>query len=146
MKKAIRILTYTALIVVVISLSKDVIIQVVVEHIVRSVTGLQLKMSKFRLGIVKPVLEISNLRIYNPRGYHDRIMLDMPEVYVNYDLVAIFKKKVHLLEMKINLKELVVVKNVKGEVNLDSLKIVKDDGSAKKKSRKKQKSILQIDT
>ncbi|MFH1394969.1 MAG: hypothetical protein ABIH09_02295 [Candidatus Omnitrophota bacterium] len=146
MKKAMRILLYVVLILVVISFSKDAIIQFAVEHAVEKVTGLQLKMSKFRFGIVKPILAISNLRMYNPKGYPDRIMLDVPEIYINYDFAALLKKEVHLQEMKIHLKELVVVKNKEGEVNLDSLKIVKESGSTKKSSQKKKKSILQIDT
>jgi hypothetical protein len=59
-------------------------------------------------------------------------MFDMPEIYVDYDLPAIASGKVHLPEVRIDLKEFLVVKNAKGELNLDSLKVVQAQKAPKK--------------
>ena len=58
-------------------------------------------------------------------------MLDMSEIYVDYDLPAILGGKIHLRTVRINMSEFVVVKNAKGELNLDALNVVKEQKGAK---------------
>jgi len=74
----------------------------------------------------------------------------MPEIYVDYDLPAIFKGKVHLEEMRLNMNEFVVVKNEKGELNLDALKVVQAQKEGKKPEAKAKEGgkipEIQIDT
>ena len=111
---------------------KDLVIKMAVESGARMVTGLNLQVGAFRVGILNTVVDIRNLRILNPAGFKDKIMLDMPEIYVRYDLPAIFTGKVHLKEARINMKEFFAVKNEKGQLNLNSLKVVQDQRSGVK--------------
>lgn len=138
MKKQAKIAVGILAALIVISFAKDIIIKISVEKGVQAVTGLPLKMKGFKVGIVRTLVDIKGLKLYNPKGYTDKLMLDMPEIYVDYHLLPIFKGKVHLQEMRIYLKEFVVVKNKNGEVNLDSLKVVEDQ--KEKKARKKPKT------
>jgi len=125
---------------------KDTLIKIAVEVSVQHVTGMKLRMSKLKVGILKPAVKIDGLKLFNPEGYHDRILIDMPEIFINYDPASFFKGEVHLTEMRINLKEFVVVKNREGKVNLDELKMIEDNGN-KKVPKEKNKSVprLKID-
>ncbi len=118
-------------------LAKDFIIKISVEKGVELVTGLKLNMDSLRVGIFKPVVDIKNLRLLNTVNFPDRIMVDMPEIYVNYDLPAIIGGKVHLPEVRLALKEFVVVKNSKGELNLDTLKSVQAQKKGQSTATKK---------
>lgn len=138
MKKQAKIVVGILVALIVISFAKDIIIKIAVEKGVQAVTGLPLKMKGFKIGIIRTLVDIKGLKLYNPKGYTDKVMLDMPEIYVDYHLLPIFKGKVHLQEMRIDLKEFVVVKNKNGEINLDSLKVVEDQ--KEKKARKKPKA------
>ena len=112
--------------------TKDVIIRVSVENGVRMVTGLTLKVDSFRVGIFKPILQIRGLKLFNPPGFKDRIMVDLPEIYVDYDRGALMKGKVHITNARIDLRELVVVRNTGGQLNLNSLRVVQArEGRAK---------------
>ncbi len=124
MRNILGILVVALVVVFVLSFTKDVIIKVSAEKSVEMVTGLGLRIKSLQVGLIKTLIGIKDLRLYNPKGYKDRVMLDMPEVYVDYDLAAAFKGKVHLTDVRIDLKEFVVVKNERGELNLDSLKVV----------------------
>jgi len=125
---------------------KDTLIKIAVEVSVQHVTGMKLRMSKLRVGILKPAVKIDGLKLFNPEGYNDKILIDMPEIFINYDPASFFKGEVHLTEMRINLKEFVVVKNREGKVNLDALKMIEDNGN-KKVPKEKNKSVpgLRID-
>lgn len=132
MKNKINILIGILAILVVLSFAKDLTVKVALEKGMELVTGLKLRVSSISVGILNTSVGIRDLRLYNPAGYEDKIMLDMPEIYVNYDLAAFLRGKVHLEEVRIDMNEFVVVKNAKGELNLDSLNVVKAEKSGKK--------------
>ena len=130
MKKIAVILAIVIAVLFVASMAKDIIIKTAVEQGAQLVTGLKLKMSGFSFGIIRGVVDIRNLRVLNPKGYKDPNMVDMPEIYVNYNLPAIISGKIYLPEVRIDMKQFTVVKNEKGELNLNALKVVQ----AQKKS------------
>ena len=124
MNKGLKILIGVLIVILVLAVAKDMIIKVSVESGARVVTGLPLKIQSLRVGLIRTLVGIKNLRVLNPKNYPDKVMLDMPEIYVDYDLPAIMKGKVHLNEVRINLKEFVVVKNADGDLNLNEIKVV----------------------
>ncbi len=128
-KKRIMLLVLAAIFLVLIV--KDVVIKMSVESGVRFVTGLKLKTGSFRVGIFRPVVDIKNLRLLNPANFPDKTMIDMPEIYVKYNLPAIIGGKIHLPEVRLALKEFIVEKNSKGELNLDALKNVQEQKKSK---------------
>ncbi len=148
MKRSILIsLTAFVIAALVLPVLKDMLVKVSVENGVRFVTGLKLKMGYFSVGILKPVVSIKRLVILNPIGYRDRTMLNMPEIYVDYDLPSIMRGRIHLREIRIELKELLVVKNEKGELNLNSLKVVKSqkEGKSPGESDIKKAPAIRVD-
>ncbi len=152
MKKLLFVVVGLLLLVAALLFAKNMIAKVSVEKGVEMVTGLQLDMQSLDVGITETLVGIEGLQLHNPEGYEDKIMVDIPEIYVDYDLGAFFKGKVHLEELRVNLKEFVVVKNEKGELNLNALKVVqeeeKEEMPSEKPSVKKEKAKmppLQID-
>ncbi len=146
--KKVLILTIAILLgILILSFLKDMVIKSAVQGAVEVVTGLKLNMRSFNLGVIKTIVGIKELRLFNPQGYPDKIMLDMPEIYVDYDLPAVIKKKIHLQEVRIDLQEFNVVKNEKGELNLDALKVVQAQktGQRPAEQEKGQAPQIQID-
>ena len=130
-------------------LAKNMIAQMAVSGGVKAITGLRLDIGSMDVGIMKTLIGIKDLKLFNPRGFQDQVMVDMPEIYVDYDLGAFLKRKVHLEELRLNLKEFTVVKNEKGELNLDALRTVKEAKKEKTSPEKKGEGKIppiQIDT
>ena len=128
--------------------SKNTIVRVSIEKGVEMVTGLRLKIDKIDVGLMTTLVGIDNLKLYNPPGFEDKVMLDMPEIYVDYDLPKILTGKIHLNKVRINMKEFTVVKNANGELNLDSLKVVKEQKTEKtaEPAKKGKAPEMQIDS
>jgi len=144
MKKLIVVLVILVVAVAGLSFGKNMIVKIAVERGVEIVTGLQLRMAGLNIGILKTLVNIDGLVLYNPKGFEDRIMLDMPNIYVDYNLPAILKGKVHLYSMKINLREFIVVKNKDGKLNLDSLSVVQSQKEGKKPQEKDKGRVPQM--
>ena len=146
MKTFLTVIVILALAVAVIGIGKDLIAKAAIENGVNLVTGLKLSIGSINIGIVKTLVGINNIKLYNPPAFKDRLMMDAPEIYVAYDLPAVLKGKVHLQELRLDLKELTVVKNEKGELNLDALKPVKEQKETPARPAKRAKAPeIQID-
>lgn len=136
MKKLVGIMVGIAIALLVVAIAKDIVIKTMVEKGVEIVTGLKLDIGTLKVGVLKPVVDIKDLKLFNAAGFKDRTMIDMPEIYVDYDLAAIFKNRIHLNEVRIDLKEFDVIKNEQGVLNLDSLKVVQAEKEGKKPAEK----------
>jgi len=121
-------------------LFKNVVARIAVSSTVKTLTGLKLSIKDMNINIRNTFIEIDGMKLYNPEGFTDRLMVDMPQIYIDYDLPAILKGNVHLEEVRINLRELMVVKNKNGELNLDSLKVVKESKKEKESQAVKEAS------
>ena len=148
-----KIITIPAIVLVVIIalfFGKNMIIKTSVTTGVKAMTGLKLSIRSMNVGVFKSLIGINELQLYNPSGFKDKLMMDLPEIYVDYNLGAIMGGKAHLEEVRLNLKEFIVVKNEAGELNLDSLRVVKEtEGEEATKEDEKQEKTempdIQID-
>ncbi|MDO8525173.1 MAG: hypothetical protein Q7S07_01635 [Candidatus Omnitrophota bacterium] len=122
------------------SAAKDLVIKVSVEKGCEFATGLKIGIDSMNVGIFRTSVRIKGLKVFNPRQFKDRVMADMPEIYVDYDLPAIFAGNIHLRDLRIKLKKFVVVKNESGELNLNSLKVVKAGNKGVKPEEKSGKA------
>jgi uncharacterized protein involved in outer membrane biogenesis len=117
-------------------LMKDVLIKASVELAVRKLTGLSLKIDGLKLGLTTTLIDIKGMRLHNPAGFEEEVMVDIPVIYVDYDLPAILKGKVHLSDLRLYLKEITIVTNKDGRTNLEYLKTIQQQKQTKEsKSR-----------
>jgi uncharacterized protein involved in outer membrane biogenesis len=125
MKNFIRILigipVSIIIVAVVLVLFRNQIIKAGAGATIKAISGVDMRIGSLNVGLFRPAVQIKDLKLFNPGAFPEKLMMDMPELYVKYDLPAILKGSVHLSELKINLKEFVVVKTVKGEINVNSL-------------------------
>lgn len=120
-KWLLRLFLLVVVVVVIFLLSLDSILRMVAEHNIRAQTGLDAEIGRFHLGLLDPVVEIENLKLYNPPDYDGTPMLDIPEIHVEYDRNALANGKLHVTFMRFNLGELDIVRNEAGQTNLLSL-------------------------
>lgn len=101
---------------------KDAIIKSMITSSVGKATGLRLTMGSFKADLGKSVVDIKDLKLANPPGFGKTYMIDAPVVYIAYDLPAILKGKTHLKELRLDLKEFVLMRAASGQTNVDTLR------------------------
>lgn len=125
MKKfLLTVLILVVLLAVSLVLFKNQIAKAAVEMGSKIVLGLDLKMQGLDVGFPDTFIKVDGLKVYNPKGFKDPILMDMTEFYVDYDLPSIMKGKIYLPELRIFLKEFGVVRNENGALNINSIKAV----------------------
>jgi len=124
MKKSLNFILVVLVLVGALFFAKNAIAKVLVETGVTAVTNFPLKMQAIDLNFTGQFIKIDGLKLYNPAGFPKEPMVNIPEIYVSFDLAALLKGKVHLPELRFNLEDFDVVRNEKGELNIDKIKAV----------------------
>lgn len=123
-------------VVAVLFMAKGVIAKVALSAGVKKAVGVRLEIDSLAVGVFRSRVHAQGIRLHNPSGFPDPVMADLPELYVDYNLPAFLQGKTHLRELRVHLREFLVVKDAQGRLNLDSLKPVKE--AKEKKEQKKE--------
>lgn len=144
MKKILIVIAIIIIAILVISAVKNNIIKYVVTVASAQVTGAPVHIGGFSLSIIGQRVAISGFKMYNPKGFPKGILVDLPKINVAYDLKSLLKRKLHLVDVEIQLKEMVLQKNQEGKLNIDELKVSKQ--GKKQEDRPSGQMPMQIDT
>ena len=121
---------------------KDFLIGPLITMVGFNIIGAPMKVRSFSSSLIRQKVRIKGLRLYNPKGFPAEPFLDITEIGADYDILALLTGKLHLPLVIVNLKEMVVIKNKEGLLNVDSLKVTQtSDQSKEKKSDVKSKSM-----
>jgi hypothetical protein len=146
MKKTLIIIGIIIAALIVLTVIKDQIVKSAVTIGTSQVAGAAVKIDGLSLVIFKQAVHIKGFKMYNPAGFPGGILVDLPTIGVDYDLPALLKGKLHLRQATIDLKELDVIKNKEGKLNVDSLKVVEEAQKSKGKAEEPAKQMpMQID-
>jgi len=147
MKKIATVIVVVIIALFIIGLVKDQIIKSIVTAAIEKNTGTKAAIGGFSLGLLTHSVEIKNFKMYNPSGFPQGLLIDLPYAKVDLDVPAFFKKELHLRELTVELRELDLVKNKQGEMNVDALKVSKERETRKPvSSAKKEEMPMRIDT
>ena len=149
MKRLRGILIVVAVAIVGLAVGKNLIAQAAVVGGVKMVAGLDALLTGMQVAVRKPVIAMKDFTLLNPSGYPDRVMLKMPELYIDYDLGSFLKGNAHLRHIRLHLAEFTVVKRADGQLNLDRITALQQKKPAEKQPAGKQPAgpepQLQID-
>ena len=137
MKKLLwKILAVLVILIVIIFLARNVIARKAVEVGAKRITGFPLEIGSVNLGLFSSKVDVHDVKLMNPPEFQDKLFVDMPQLYVDYQFGSMLSGAPHINDMLINIKQLVVVKNNKGDSNAMKLKgVVSSGGSSSKKYR-----------
>jgi len=127
MKKFKLILAIVVFGLLVLGFIKDQVIKSVVSAGVKKVAGTPVRIDGLSIGIFRQSVRITGLRLYNPSEFPKEVLIDLPEISLDYSLPDILKGKLTLPFLAIHLKELTVIKNQSGRLNIDGLQLKQGD-------------------
>lgn len=132
MKKTLIVVLAVALTLVLIVLSRDNIIRTGISLQMSNMLGAKVSIGGFSMSLFKQTITIKDFRIYNPKGFPRGKLLDLPLIFIDYDLKELLARKLHLHNISIELKEASVIRDKAGNLNFDALKVAKKDKEEKK--------------
>jgi hypothetical protein len=117
-------------------LAKDWAVKTVMEYGVELVTGLPLKIGNLHIQLADTSIAVDDLFLYNPKGFPEKEMVSIPEIFINYDLEKFLNNRIiHFEEIRLDLEKLIIVKNSDGTTNIQSIKALKKDKEPPEKTK-----------
>ena len=101
-------------------LSKDAIAKAAAEQQIRAQTGMDVKIGRFSVGLLSPVVTIENFKLYNTPEFGGTPFLDIPELHLEYDRAAFARRQLRITLLRLNVAELTLVRNDNGRTNIAS--------------------------
>jgi uncharacterized protein involved in outer membrane biogenesis len=122
MKGILKLIIFLVVIIAILVAGRNVFGKLAMEQGVKAATGLTMEVKEFNMGLSTTDIGIKELSLLNPAGFTDKVMFHAPEIFVDYDLAAMLKGKVHIEDIRLDFDQFVVVKNKDGQLNLEALK------------------------
>ncbi len=116
---------------------KNSIIQSVISTTISKAAHVPVSIGSTSASLLSSSIRIKNLRLYNPRGFPEKLMLEIAQIFIDFDPAPLLKGQAHFQEVRVDLKQLVVIKNKDGRVNVDAVKPAK--GESRERAAAKSK-------
>ncbi len=106
---------------------KDTLIRLSVQKMGSSVLGAELSIGGFSWNLLTGHVVVKNIKIGHPPGYERGVFADVARVELRYDLAAFVTGTWHMPLVRIDLKEMTVIKNSEGKLSVDEFKILQTE-------------------
>ncbi|MCL4177169.1 MAG: AsmA family protein [Verrucomicrobia bacterium] len=103
-------------------LFRNPILRILAEQQVRQETGMETILGRVRIDLRSPVVRLENVRLISPSEFGGRLFLDLPEIQLEYDSVALLFRRIRLRRVSFRLDEIRLVRTAQGRTNLDVLR------------------------
>jgi len=118
MKRIVAILLFiSGIVLAIIIFNRNILARFIIIHGVKKTCGLGISIGKIDIRL--PQVAIMGLKVYNPAGFKERQLANLPEISADFDFPAFFKNKVHLRKLKLEIRELDVIVNEQGRLNVN---------------------------
>ncbi len=125
---------WAVVLVLVLGVAKNAIAKAVISSAVSAAAHVPARIGGVNISFVAASIRIKNFQLSNPAGFPERIMVDIPQIFIDFDPGALLKGRAHFEEVRLDIKQLTVIKNREGKTNVEA---VKPSAKEKKQSHEK---------
>lgn len=128
--RVIKALPLVLLVVVVVAyFARNVIGRKAVETAAQQMTGFPLDVGDLSVSPFANTMDAHGITLRNPADFEEPICAEVDRVFINYDLPSMFGGAHHVFEMRLEIKEVVIATDRKGETNVARLKGIMMSGA-----------------
>jgi uncharacterized protein involved in outer membrane biogenesis len=139
MKKPVKVLVALLVALVVLTIAKNALIQTALASAISHAAHVPVRIGSTRAAILSGSIDLKDVRIDNPRGFPERQMLHIGRIAIDAEPAAFLKNRAHFESVRLDLKELAVIKNRDGKLNVDALKPTPKEKERAREQQKMQK-------
>ena len=102
----------------------DTCAKALMEARIRSQSGMDVRIGRVEIGLVSPTFRMEGFKLYNPAEFGGSVLMEIPELYMEYDRDAASRQELHFKLVRLNISQINVVRNAQGRTNLEGLQAV----------------------
>jgi hypothetical protein len=113
-----RLLILLVVLAGVLVLCKDALIKSLIESRIRTQTGMDVKIARLEIGLFTPTVSIEGFKLFNTPQFGGVPLIDVPDLYLEYDRSAASRRELHFKLVRVNLAEINIVEDAAGKTIL----------------------------
>ena len=102
-------------------LFRDFILKLAARKTVEASTGMRVEIAKFKTGLRTPAIQIQGFKLHNYPEFGDSVLLDVPDLLVEFDAELASQGKLRFKQLRVNLAELNVIRDAAGRWNIEKV-------------------------
>ncbi len=122
MKTVIKLVVALLVLLGVLGFFKNWIVRSAVSKAITSVAHVPVRIGATDVRLMATSILLKDIKVENPSGFPERGMLDIGQIYIDFESKDLGKGVAHFEELRLDLRELTVIRNRDGKLNIDSLK------------------------
>jgi uncharacterized protein YhdP len=100
---------------------RDTFFRLAAQQAIHSSTGMRVEIAKLKTGLRQPAIEMHGVKLYNYADFGSSLMLDVPDLTVEFDQQLVAEGKLRFKLLRLNLAELHVIRDAAGRWNLEKV-------------------------
>lgn len=113
-----RLLILLVVLLAVLVLCKDAVIKSLLENRIRAQTGMDVKIGRLDIGLFTPTVNVEGLRLFHTSQFGGLPLVNVPDLYLEYDRRALARQVLHFKLVRLNLAEVSIVEDANGKTLL----------------------------
>jgi uncharacterized protein involved in outer membrane biogenesis len=135
MNKTLKFLVAFVAVVILLCFFKNFLVQSALSSGLSKAAHVPVKIGSTDVKFISSSIRLKNISIHNPKGYPEKVMLSAPVVFIDFEPKDLMQGKAHFKEVRLDLKEVIVIKNKDGKLNIDALKPTPQEKEKQKKTK-----------
>ena len=120
-------------------LCRDPFLKLAAKQAIHDATGLTVEIANFKSGLRQPVIAMQGVKLYNQAGFGQSLMLDLPDLLVEFDQDLAAQGKLRFKQLRLNLAELNVIRDTNGHLNIEKVEKEVTERNAARTNRSRPK-------
>ncbi|MBF0595368.1 MAG: AsmA family protein [Candidatus Omnitrophica bacterium] len=121
MNRALKIVIIVVVVLVALALLRDQLVKAAVVMAARQIAGVEVTIDHFSMSFIRQSVNMKGIKVYNPQGFVREVMVDIPELNLDCDVGAFLKGNYHVRYLRLDLKQVLVERDLQGKTNVNSL-------------------------
>jgi hypothetical protein len=102
-------------------LCRDSLFKLAARKSVQACTGLRVEIAKLKTGLRTAAIEMQGFKLHNYPEFGDSVLLDVPDLLVEFDSELASQGKLRFKQLRVNLAELNVIRDAAGRWNIEKV-------------------------
>lgn len=101
--------------------SCETAVRIASASLLEKAVGVRVSVSRLAFKPYPLVIGLYGVKVHNPEGFREKVLADLPEIYFEINPLAVLKGRIHVREVRLAVKDVVIERNAAGKINLTEM-------------------------
>lgn len=121
---------------------RDPLLKMAAKNRVQATTGMRVEIAKLKTGLRTAAIEIEGFKLHNYPEFGESVLLDVPQLLVEFDSEMAAQGKLRFKQLRVNLAELNIIRDAAGRWNIEKVEKEMTERNAARTNRNERKLVF----